>query len=221
MNFSENPMSIDQMRKSYKLSGLLEHEVHANPFEQFHAWFNQAKDAEVPSWLEINAMTLSTAGVDGRVSNRIVLLKGVESERFIFFTNYESHKGKQIADNAFVALCFFWPHVERQIRICGQAEKSTRQASIEYFDSRPRGSQLGAHVSAQSTVINDRHAIERTLAKLETQYADKDIPCPEHWGGYSVMADEIEFWQGRDNRLHDRLVYHRTEGQWTLSRLAP
>lgn len=218
---TKNPMSIDKMRKSYQLSGLHEHEVHPNPIQQFHTWFDQAKDGEVPSWLEINAMTLSTAGCDGHVTSRIVLLKGVESDRFIFFTNYESSKGQQIANNASVALCFFWPHVERQIRICGRAEKSSREASIEYFHSRPRGSQLGAHVSEQSAIITGRSALEQTLENLEAQYADQEIPCPGHWGGYYVTPSEIEFWQGRDNRLHDRIVYRRNQEQWTIARLAP
>jgi len=214
-------MSIDKMRKSYNLSGLLEHEVHSDPVQQFQKWFGEAKAGDVPEWLEVNAMTLSTAGNDGRVTNRIVLLKGIESDHFIFFTNYQSAKGKQIADNASVAICFFWPHVERQVRICGQAQKSSREASIEYFHSRPRGSQLGAHVSEQSNVISDRNALEQTLKGITAEYADKEIPCPEHWGGYSVTPDEIEFWQGRDNRLHDRIVYRRHMDRWTIGRLAP
>jgi pyridoxamine 5'-phosphate oxidase len=214
-------MTIDKMRKSYQMSGLFEHEVHPNPVQQFQAWFGQANEGDVPAWLEINAMTLSTASRDGHVTSRIVLLKGIEAEQFIFFTNYQSSKGQQIADNASVALCFFWPHVERQIRICGRAEKSSRQASIQCFHSRPRGSQLGAHVSEQSTIITDRSSLEQTLQKLESQYAGQVIPCPEHWGGYHVTPSEFEFWQGRDNRLHDRILYRRNQAQWTVDRLAP
>jgi len=221
IHLQEKPMSIDQMRKSYQLSGLSEREVHPDPISQFQQWFDQAKEGEVPSWLEINAMTLSTATASGDVTSRIVLLKGIEDNAFLFFSNYESSKGAQIAENPSVALCFLWPHLERQVRITGIATRNSREASIRYFQSRPRGSQLGAHVSEQSSVIPDRDVLEAWLAALETKYADQEIPCPEHWGGYRVTPIEVEFWQGRDNRLHDRILYQRPGGEWRISRLAP
>lgn len=215
-------MSIDQMRKSYQLSGLFEHQVHPDPLQQFQHWFDQARSEEVPSWLELNAMTLSTAGSDFRVTSRIVLLKGVDDlGRFLFFTNYHSAKAQQIEENTAVALCILWPHLERQVRICGHAEKTSRETSIAYFRSRPRGSQLGALISNQSGSIADRSVLEQSLEKFEAQYAGQDVPCPEHWGGYAVTPNEIEFWQGRDNRLHDRILYRSSENQWSISRLAP
>jgi len=215
-------MSIEQMRKDYTLSGLSENEVHSDPIVQFHKWFDQAKAEDIPSWHEVNAMTLSTTGADLRVSSRIVLLKGIDEQgRFQFFTNYLSHKAEQIAENSSVALCFFWPHLERQVRICGTAEKTSRETSIQYFRSRPRGSQFGAFVSDQSTLLPSRRELERLLREAEATYANQDVPCPEHWGGYAVTPVEIEFWQGRESRLHDRLVYHRVSDRWTLSRLAP
>jgi pyridoxamine 5'-phosphate oxidase len=214
-------MSLDQMRKSYQLSGLHEREVHTDPIAQFQQWFDQANAAEVPNWLEINAMTLSTAAADGRITSRIVLLKGIDAGRFMFFSNYRSTKAKQMEINPSVALCILWPHLERQVRICGHAEKTSREVSIEYFHSRPRGSQLGALVSSQSSTIQDRSLLEQSLRHVESLYEGQEIPCPEHWGGYAVTPDEIEFWQGRDNRLHDRIVYHRHPSHWSIARLAP
>ena len=214
-------MSLDQMRKSYKLSGLLEHEVHANPIDQFQRWFDEANSTEVPTWLELNAMTLSTVGSNGKVTSRIVLLKGLDFGRFMFFSNYQSAKALQMESNPSVALCLLWPHLERQVRICGQVAKTSRKVSIEYFHSRPRGSQLGAWVSNQSSTITDRSILEQSLSHYETIYAGKEIPCPDNWGGYAVTPDEIEFWQGRDNRLHDRIVYRREQSHWSISRLAP
>jgi pyridoxamine 5'-phosphate oxidase len=215
-------MPIDQMRKSYQLSDLSEQEVHANPLIQFQQWFDQAATGEVPSWLEINAMTLSTVGSDLRVTSRIVLLKGFDDAgRFLFFTSYTSAKAKQLAVNSEVALCFHWPHRERQVRICGYTDKTPRESSVAYFQSRPRGSQLGVLVSNQSTTIANRDVLDQAYASLEAEYSGREIPCPEHWGGYAVTATEIEFWQGRDNRLHDRIVYRLSDGQWTISRLAP
>jgi len=214
-------MSLDQMRKSYQLSGLHEHEVHPDPINQFQQWFDQANAAEVPNWLEINAMTLSTASVSGTVTSRIVLLKGIDTGRFMFFSNYQSAKAMQMEANPAVALCLLWPHVERQVRICGRVKKTSRDISIEYFRSRPRGSQLGALISNQSSAIEGRETLENSLRHFETLYEGQEIPCPEQWGGYAVTPDEIEFWQGRDNRLHDRIVYRRQGSQWTTSRLAP
>ncbi len=214
-------MSINQMRRTYQHSGLSEQDVHADPFEQFRKWFDEAKSDEVPSWLEINAMTLSTVSADHKVSSRIVLLKAIEAGEFRFFTNYRSAKAKQMEENSHVSLCILWPHVERQVRICGTVAKTDRETSIEYFRSRPRGSQLGAWVSEQSAAVASRASLESSLHELESLYFGRDIPCPEHWGGYAVTPDEIEFWQGRDNRLHDRILYKRSAGAWSTSRLAP
>lgn len=214
-------MTFDQMRKSYQLSGLLEHEVHADPIEQFHRWFHEAKTEDVPSWLELNAMTLATADASGNVTSRIVLLKGIDQGRFCFFTNYRSAKARQMDENPSVSLCFLWPHLERQIRITGTVAKTSRETSIAYFHSRPRGSQLGAHLSQQSSTIPNRTALEQELKRFEAEYEGREVPCPEFWGGYAVTPSEIEFWQGRENRLHDRIVYHKASDQWTISRLAP
>ncbi len=214
--------TIDQMRKAYTLAGLHESEVDADPITQFARWFEDAKRGDIPPWLELNAMTLSTADMGGAVTSRIVLLKGVENGRFVFFTNYTSTKGKQIELNPQVSLCFLWPHQERQIRIRGLASKSTREASIDYFHSRPRGSQLGAWVSEQSSETDGRDSLEQRLSALQQRYGDAEvIPCPEHWGGYAVDPREIEFWQGRENRLHDRLVYRKRDSHWALVRLCP
>lgn len=219
---SGNPMTFNQMRRSYTLRGLLEAEVHADPLVQFHQWFDQAVSGDVPSWLEANAMTLSTVGSDSRVTNRIVLLKGIDDAgRFLFFTNYRSAKAQQIEANPVVALCFFWPHLERQVRICGRAEKTSRAASVAYFHSRPRGSQLSTLFSDQSSPVDSRQSLDQSLQEYEERFAGKEIPCPEHWGGYATTADEIEFWQGRDNRLHDRIVYRHVDARWSRSRLAP
>jgi pyridoxamine 5'-phosphate oxidase len=214
-------MTFDQMRKSYQLSGLLEHEVHADPIEQFHRWFHEAKTEDVPSWLELNAMTLATADASGRVTSRIVLLKGIEAGRFCFFTNYRSAKARQMDENSSVSLCFLWPHLERQIRINGTVAKTSRETSVAYFQSRPRGSQLGAHLSQQSSSIPNRTVLEQELKRFEAEYEGREVPCPEFWGGYAVTPNELEFWQGRENRLHDRIVYHKADDQWIVSRLAP
>ena len=214
-------MTFDQMRKSYQLSGLSEREVHADPLEQFRLWFHQANSDDVPSWLELNAMTLATSGADGRVTSRIVLLKGIENGCFLFFTNYDSAKARQMAENPYVSLCFLWPHLERQVRVNGKVSKTSRETSISYFKSRPRGSQLGALISNQSAPLPDRDALEESMKRYEAQHQDQEIPCPENWGGYAVAPEEIEFWQGRENRLHDRIVYRKAEAGWSTVRLAP
>jgi pyridoxamine-phosphate oxidase len=216
-------MTFDQMRISYTKSGLSETDLTPDPIGQFLAWFKDAHTEDRPSWLETNAMTLSTSDpATGRVTSRIVLLKGVEDKKFIFFTNYLSEKGRQMEANPQISLCFFWPHLERQVRIVGRVAKTSRQASVEYFAQRPRGSRLGANVSSQSQVVPDRSRLEAAMRELDAKYADRDdIPCPENWGGYAVTPSEIEFWQGRDSRLHDRLVYRREGDAWKIVRLAP
>jgi pyridoxamine 5'-phosphate oxidase len=215
-------MTIDQMRLSYTLAGLAESDLAADPLEQFHAWFEQAGADDKPQWLEINAMTLSTADLSGRVTSRIVLLKGIEDGKFVFYTNYLSDKAEQMAANPAVSLCFYWPHLQRQVRINGTASKTSRSASEAYFATRPRGSRLGAILSKQSQVIDGRHHLEQQLQELDAQYnGHDDIPCPESWGGYAVDPREIEFWQGRESRLHDRLQYRQTPQGWKVVRLAP
>ncbi len=215
-------MTFDQMRISYTMAGLSETDLDADPFKQFVHWFHNANADDKPEWLEINAMTLSTADSAGRVTSRIVLLKGVEEGRFLFFTNYLSEKGLQMEANPQVSLCFFWPHLQRQVRIVGRVTKTSREASVAYFATRPRGSRLGANVSSQSQAVPDRKVLEQALSDWDQRYSDHDdIPCPEHWGGYAVRPDEIEFWQGRESRLHDRLVYHRDGDAWRIVRLAP
>ncbi|MCM2372241.1 pyridoxamine 5'-phosphate oxidase [Aporhodopirellula aestuarii] len=235
---------IDQMRRNYTLGGLLEKDVDPDPMVQFHHWFNEAaghqatadqaaaeaEDATpsgIPPWFEPNAMTLATATPEGVVSSRIVLLKGVEQAQFVFFTNYDSIKSEQIAVNPVVSLCFFWPHLQRQVLIAGRAERISRQRSETYFHSRPRESQLGAHASTQSSVIESREFLESRMEDLAKQYPEgTTIPLPDNWGGFAVTPTQIEFWQGRASRLHDRIVYQRPLDQppgtpWKISRLSP
>ena len=189
---------------------------------QFQKWFAEARQADIPDWMEINAMTLATSDPHGGVTSRVVLLKGIEDDRLLFFTNYDSDKGNQIAANPQVSLCFFWPHLERQVRIDGTAGKADRQVSSDYFHRRPRASQLGAHVSRQSTEVPGRETLEDRMQELETQYADQDVPCPDNWGGYEVVPTKFEFWQGRPSRLHDRICYQKSaDGTWTIVRLSP
>lgn len=215
-------MTIDQMRLSYTLAGLAEADCVADPLQQFQTWFQQADADDKPQWLEINAMTLATADATGRVTSRIVLLKGIEDGKFLFFTNYLSEKANQMAANPAVSLCFYWPHLQRQVRINGPVTKTSRAASESYFATRPRDSRLGAILSEQSQQIDSRQHLEQQLRNLETQYNGRDdIPCPEHWGGYAVDPQEIEFWQGRESRLHDRLLYSQTSQGWTIVRLSP
>ena len=207
-------------RKSYEKSSLLETLVPENPLELFQKWFHELEKSGTTD--EPNAMTISTLGLDGYPKGRVVLLKRYTYEGFIFYTNYESEKGKAIAKDPKVCLSFFWPAMERQVIIKGKAEKIAVNLSDGYFETRPTGSKLGAIVSNQSEVIPSREVLEEKLRELEKEYQEKEIPRPEFWGGYLVRPISMEFWQGRPNRLHDRLRYTLQEDfDWKLERLAP
>lgn len=210
--------SIADLRLTYTRAQLTEADVDPDPMRQFQLWFEQALAADI---LEPNAMTLATATKDGIPSARIVLLKGVSDRGFVFFTNYESHKGQELAENPQAALVFLWQALERQVRIEGTVEKVSDAETVAYFHSRPRESQLGAWVSNQSQVIASREVLEQRLAELNQQYQNQEIPRPPHWGGYCVIPHMIEFWQGRPSRLHDRLRYRLDNHHWILERLAP
>ena len=211
---------LGNYRKSYEKNELTKEVVPNEPMQLFQQWFIETeKQGGVE---EPNAMTLSTIGLDGFPKSRVVLLKEFTDEGFVFYTNYESEKGVAIAENSHVCLSFFWPNLERQVIIKGVANKVDASTSDEYFDSRPTGSKLGALASDQSTVIPSREFLEERLAHLEEEFEDKKVQRPSHWGGYLVEPVEIEFWQGRPNRLHDRIRYRPAEnGLWTVERLAP
>ena len=211
---------LSNYRKSYEKSELTEDTVKENPLEQFQKWFYEVEAANGVD--EPNAMTISTIGLDGFPKNRVVLMKKFTFEGFIFYTNYKSEKGRAIAQNPSVCLSFFWPNMERQVIIKGTAEKIAENLSDGYFESRPVGSQLGAIVSDQSEVIPSRELLEEALVKLEKEYEGKEIERPAYWGGYLVRPVSMEFWQGRPNRLHDRIRYTLQEDfDWKIERLAP
>lgn len=209
---------IAHLRRDYTLNGLAEEDVLISPIEQFKKWFSEALASEV---IEPNAMLLSTINKEGYPQGRIVLLKEVEETGFTFYTNYDSHKGSDLAAHPFAALTFWWAELERQVRITGSVEKVSNKESDVYFSIRPRGSQLGAWVSAQSEVIENRDILTQKLENLVFQFADQPIPRPPHWGGYRVIPHQIEFWQGRPSRLHDRIRYRLENEVWKIERLSP
>jgi pyridoxamine 5'-phosphate oxidase len=211
---------LSNYRKSYEKSELIEGNLPEDPINLFKKWFIEVEEFDGPG--EVNAMTVSTFGLDGFPKSRVVLLKQYTFEGFIFFTNYDSEKGKAIAANPNVCLSFFWEGMERQVIIKGKAEKVSENMSDGYFESRPEGSRLGAVVSPQSQVIPSRDFIEDNLKELEKEFEGKEIPRPKHWGGYLVRPIEVEFWQGRANRLHDRIRYKlQDDFSWATERLAP
>jgi len=211
--------TIADLRKDYTLHGLSEIDVDPNPVIQFQQWFDQALAAQI---LEPNAMTVATATPDGKPRARIVLLKDFDHRGFVFYTNYNSQKGQQLAENPHASLVFWWAELERQVRIFGRVEKVSENQSDEYFYSRPLNSRLGAWASHQSEVIESREVLERQLQELQTKYQNQDIPRPRNWGGLRVIPTQIEFWQGRPSRLHDRLFYTRLDdGSWKIERLSP
>ncbi len=213
-------ISVAALRKDYTKEGLREIDLDPDPFKQFKKWFDGAIAAQLP---EPNAMTLATATVEGKPSARMVLLKDYDDRGFVFYTNYLSHKGQELATNPQAALVFWWAELERQVRIEGKVWQVSPQESDEYFQQRPINSQLGAWVSNQSQKVASREVLEQRQAQLQAQYEQQTIPRPQHWGGFRVVPTEIEFWQGRTSRLHDRLLYRRLEdnNKWLIERLAP
>jgi pyridoxamine 5'-phosphate oxidase len=215
-------MSLAELRRDYSLSGLAERDLQRDPFRQFEAWFQEAEAARVP---EPNAMVLATADSRGVPSARCVLLKGLDGRGFVFFTNYESRKGREIEANPRATLVFPWIALERQVIVEGLLRRLSPEESAAYFHSRPRASQLAAWVSRQSSVVPDRASLETAMRTLEERHADGAVPVPPHWGGYRLAPLSVEFWQGRRSRLHDRLRYRRDDvnsaGPWVIERLAP
>jgi len=209
---------IAQMRREYASQPFNKSQVAGDPITQFKKWFDEAAQSDQP---DPEAMTLSTATLDGHVAARIVLLKGCDERGFVFFTNYESRKSREMMSNPRVSLTFYWHALHRQVRIEGVVEKAPPEESEEYFQTRPRGSQIGAWASPQSGEIANREELELRVAETEARFKDQAINCPPFWGGFRVKPERIEFWQGRESRLHDRILYCLREGEWRISRLAP
>lgn len=210
---------IADIRQDYRKAILTEEAVGDDPVQFFEQWFGEAQKAEIT---EVNAMTLATVKPDNTADARIVLLKGIADGTFLFYTNYNSAKGLSIEKNPHVSLVFFWKELERQVRICGTAAKTSRAVSEKYFHSRPVGSQIGALASPQSQIIADRLQLDNDYLSLQQEYQNKTIPCPNHWGGYAVSPVSVEFWQGRSSRIHDRIQFTLTENNtWAKVRLAP
>lgn len=209
---------VAKLRRDYNKASLTESEINEDPIDQFLEWFEKALSADM---LDPNAMTLSTANDEGIPSSRIVLLKGVDKKGFRFYTNYKSMKSKELQENPRAALCFYWPPHERQVRVQGNVRKLSRAESEAYFHQRPRQSQLGAWASEQSAKLSSREELISAFKKMEKRFEGKEIPLPEFWGGFLVEPFRIEFWQGREGRMHDRICYEKEDGGWTRYRLAP
>lgn len=218
MQANQNKRFLQKLRVEYNEMGLDEKQAHPDAMRQFERWFKDALKSGEP---EPNALVLSTASKKGVPSGRVVLLKDLKERRFVFFTNYESQKGQELKDNPKAAMTFFWPSLQRQVRITGTVKRCTKAESDAYFSVRPRGAQLGASVSPQSQAIASREELLELLTEAQKRLKGLDIKRPLHWGGYYLMAEKIEFWQGRGNRLHDRLVYAYKGRSWSIKRLAP
>jgi pyridoxamine 5'-phosphate oxidase len=215
----DNDMQLPEIRKEYTQASLRKAGVEPDPIRQFQTWLTQALGANIP---EPNAMTLATATPDGRPSARVVLLRGIDEAGFTFHTNYESRKGRELAGNPWAALVFYWPALERQVRVEGTVERLPPAESDAYFRTRPTGSRLGAWASPQSSVVPSREALEQRLQEVAREYEGREVPRPPFWGGYRLRPVAVEFWQGRPNRFHDRLLYRRLpSGAWQIERLAP
>jgi len=212
-------MTLADLRTEYSLAGLTEKEIARDPFRQFDRWFQEAEAAKL---VEPNAAVLATVGKDGRPSARTLLLKGIDGRGFVFYTNYDSRKGRELEANAHATLLFPWLALERQVIVEGTVAKAAREESEAYFHSRPRASQLGAWASAQSSVISSRVPLEQAMKDIERKFEGQPVPLPPHWGGYRLSPESVEFWQGRRSRLHDRLRFRReTDGSWIVERLSP
>ncbi len=212
------PRDVASLRKEYTRAGLAESDVAPDPVEQFRRWFDAALAAGL---YEPNAMTVATATPNGRPSARVVLLKGFDERGFVFYTNYEGRKGRELEENPRAALLFYWGELERQVRVEGAVSRVSKEESDAYYASRPRGSRLGAWASEQSRVVEGREVLEGRIGDLEAEYEGREVPRPPFWGGYRVGPEVVEFWQGRENRLHDRIVYRRQGAGWEIRRLQP
>ena len=213
-----NTKSIADIRNDYSAKTLARNDVNKDPINQFNSWFDEAVNSKID---EVNAMTLSTVSAEGRPSARIVLLKGIENNGFVFFTNYNSEKGIHLANKPYASLTFFWKELERQVRINGKVAKISKEESAAYFKTRPYKSRVGAWVSEQSQPISSRFELMRKFAVKATQLFGKEVPLPDFWGGYILIPDSVEFWQGRPSRLHDRINYKLIDGEWKIDRLSP
>lgn len=212
-------INIKDLRQNYETRTLEEDNVNKDPFKQFQLWMDEALAAD---FVEPNAMNVATVNKDGDISSRMVLLKGFDEKGFVFFTNYQSNKANDLASINKAALNVWWDKLHRQVRVNGAVEKVSREETVKYFHSRPRGSQIGAVASQQSRVIKNHVMLEEEYKKIESQFEGQEIPCPEHWGGYRVIPEQFEFWQGRPNRLHDRLRYAKKDSdEWKIERLSP
>ena len=213
-------MDLANFREEYTLNGLRREQLNVDPYQQFELWFQQACNANLP---EPNAMSLATVSSAGETIQRIVLLKYFDSQGFVFFTNYESKKARHIEENSQVCLLFFWIGLQRQVQIRGNAVKISQGESLKYFITRPRGSQIGAWCSQQSSIVTSRTILELKFEEIKQKFHNQEIPLPSSWGGYRVIPSSFEFWQGRENRLHDRFLYSRVQGEseWEIQRLAP